>query len=179
MDETTVFSIPGKKTKVTLQGIIDIYKRECATHGQKNIKLIVGTDSQRVGKNVFLTTAFTLYRQGKGGRIFYLRRKRDAKRYSVIATRLLKEAEYTINITQAFISLLQNQMDVGENVNDFVTNVRFEVHFDANPDVMHASNQIVHAVSGWANGMGLEYHIKPEAWGASTVADKFAQGKAR
>ena len=176
MEATTVFSIPGKKTKVTLQEIVDIYKQEIGIHGQENIKLIIGTDSQRVGRYFFLTTAFTLYRIGKGGRIFYIRRKRDAKMFSAIAMRLLKEAEYTIAITQAFIGLLQDQ---SEDMAEFIANIRFEVHFDANPDKIHASNQIVKAVAGWASGMGLDAKIKPDAWCASTVADKYAQGKAK
>ncbi len=50
--------------------------------------------------------------------------------------------------------------------------IPLEIHADINPDPAHDSNKALQQAVGYILGMGYEFKIKPDAWAASTAADK-------
>jgi predicted RNase H-related nuclease YkuK (DUF458 family) len=48
-----------------------------------------------------------------------------------------------------------------------------EIHADINPDPIHDSNKALQHAIGYILGMGYSFKIKPDAYAASTGADKF------
>lgn len=51
----------------------------------------------------------------------------------------------------------------------------FEIHMDINPNEQYLSSQVVKMATGWVMGMFQQSpKIKPDAFAASTVADRFA-----
>lgn len=166
------FKIPGKKGQYTIGQIVQVYRDEVALHGRENIKVMIGTDSQRFSDQYHFVTAFTLHRVGKGGRVFYHKKKLDVKQFPTIQIRMLREAQHSLDVATKFTELLQEVADVN------ITS-KIEIHLDVNPDEIHASNDVLKAVTGWVHGMGYKAKTKPDAVCASTVADRYAIGQAQ
>lgn len=128
----------------------------------------VGTDGQD------LSSRFTSFVQciaihrcdmdgiGKGGRVFYVRH--TEKRYWDINSRLLREAELSIQLAQNISHIFKE------------LHVPFEVHADVNSYAgdknQNKSNQVHDVVKGWIAGLGFKCKTKPEAFVASIAADR-------
>ena len=50
--------------------------------------------------------------------------------------------------------------------------IKLEIHADINPNPEHDSNKALQQAVGYILGMGYEFKIKPDAWAASSAADK-------
>ena len=50
--------------------------------------------------------------------------------------------------------------------------IPLEIHADINPDPRYDSNKALQSAVGYILGMGYEFKIKPDAWAASTAADR-------
>jgi len=50
--------------------------------------------------------------------------------------------------------------------------IPLEIHADINPDPNHESNKALQQAVGYILGMGYEFKVKPDAWAASSAADK-------
>ena len=135
------------------------------------VKICVGTDSQKRGKGFQYATAILIeMKQPMGmtaGKMTY--KGLGAKVISgvfherikpSIRERMLKEVQMSINVCFNIIDLL----DLYE--------VDMEIHADVNPNPMWASNVALTEVVGFCKGMGFTYKVKPDAYAASSGADK-------
>lgn len=50
--------------------------------------------------------------------------------------------------------------------------IPLEIHADINPDPMHDSNKALQHAIGYILGMGYNFKVKPDAFAASSAADK-------
>jgi predicted RNase H-related nuclease YkuK (DUF458 family) len=50
--------------------------------------------------------------------------------------------------------------------------IPLEIHADINPDPLHDSNKALQSAVGYILGMGYSFKVKPDAWAASSAADK-------
>jgi len=125
-------------------------------------EVFVGTDSQvkRKTKSIQFSTCIVLYRKGKGGRIFINQSKEP---YSEsLHQRLQKEAWRSLSVAFDLSSLLP-------------FNAEIVIDLDVNQSREHKSGNYVEELVGMIVGQGFKCRVKPDAWAAQSVADKFAR----
>jgi uncharacterized protein len=147
----------GKLTIAELIIELSNYIKESPT---SNYKIVIGTDSQTYKDKTVFVTAVIIQRIGKGARLFYYKKKR--KPILDLRTRIYTETE---------ISLKQLNALKKQGLSDLFANWPIEVHVDIgrNGD----TRKLIHDVVGWVTSVGYVAKIKPESFGASSVADKF------
>lgn len=140
----------------------------------RKVKLCVGTDSQKSGKGGFKYATVIILEmkeptgikiQGKmtykglGAKVILGTFTEKFK--PSIRERMLKEAQMSINVCFHILDLVE------------LYDVDLEIHADVNPNPIWASNVALNEVVGFCKGMNLTYRIKPNAYAASSCADKF------
>lgn len=127
---------------------------------EQKYRVVIGTDSQiRNGKEVDFVTALIIHRLGRGG-IYFWQRERVARPYS-LKERIYEEATRSMEMAQKFLSEFKNQ----------VLEYDLEIHVDIGR--LGETRVMINEVVGMIRGSGFKVKIKPEAYGAQTVADKY------
>lgn len=127
---------------------------------EDSYSLIVGTDSQLRDETCFVT-ALIVHRRGKGGRFFYTR-SYDSHARS-LRQRIFYEASLSLNVA----SLLTEKLaESGQELD-------MEIHLDVGSN--GATKNLVKEVVGMVNGSGYLCRIKPDSFGASSVADRYTK----
>ncbi len=127
----------------------------------REVKFIIGTDSQRVDKNKFtFAIAVAVHSVGHGG-TFFIRRIRKNKFYH-LSERLFEEANMSLDVAQKLRG------------NDFLDMVDgIEVHADVG--VNGKSARYANAIKAMIESYGFEGHIKPRAAIAAHIADRYTK----
>ena len=146
----------------------------------RTLKVSIGTDSQKIKGTLykFATVILITATEDLGGGVIWGRggmiisstynhdfmkkdsgdgRKRDKE---LVNERMVFEVGKSIEVATEIAELL----DVYE--------IPLEIHADINPNPKHDSNKALQSAVGYILGMGYEFKIKPEAWAASTAADR-------
>jgi len=127
-------------------------------------KLIVGSDSHPGFEEVVFVTAIVIYRIGRGGRFFYHKEKTDL--HTGLKQRIFYEVSRSLEVASEITELLAEE----ESINN---DLQVEIHVDVGEK--GSSSTIIKEVVGMVVGSGYEALIKPEAYAASTVADKYTK----
>ena len=135
------------------------------------LKVSIGTDSQKAEKGTYKFATVILISTsqdlggvvvGRGGMIisstYYHAFKQTNK--ELVNERMVFEVGKSIEVAYELAPLL----DLYE--------VPLEIHADINPDPNHESNKALQQAVGYILGMGYDFKVKPEAWAASSAADK-------
>lgn len=123
-------------------------------------KLVIGTDSHTSRRGTTLVTALIIHRIGKGAR-FYFRRVRS-RPLPDLRMRIYKETELSLEM----ITLL---MKLG--LDDICAKWPLEVHADIGQQ--GETRALIQEITGWITSVGYTVRIKPDSFGASSVADRF------
>ena len=146
---------------------------EAVTEAIKNepqsTAIYIGSDSKQFKKGdtrfvVYVTTVILHKNQTQGCQIFkqYIV-ERD---YGSLRQRLLKEVEFGIGIGYALADVIGTRP--------------FEIHLDLNPNPEHKSSVCIKEANGYVLGMlGFKPKVKPEAFAASSVSDRWAVKEAK
>ena len=141
----------------------------------RKLKICVGTDSQKRGKGFQYATAIIIEMKEPMGMhygkmeykglgamvisgVFFEGRRPSIKE------RMLKEVQLSINTCFSLIDLID------------LYDIDMEIHADVNPNPMWASNIAFTEVVGFCKGMSFTYRVKPDAYAASSGADKLCHG---
>lgn len=125
-------------------------------------RVIVGTDSQENGKRaVDFVSAVIVHRVGGGG-IYFWQRERVERRY-VMPERIYEEAVRSLTFADSLVKEFEKEGFLGFDV---------EIHVDIGK--IGETRTILNEVVGMIRGSGFEVKVKPEAFGASSVADRHA-----
>ncbi len=124
-------------------------------------KIIVGTDSHASGL-AELVSAVTVWRVGNGAIHFWT--KSEERKFSTLRERIWQEAIQSIMLAQELRARLT--VVLGD---DFFWDGN-EVHVDIG--VNGPTRDLIDSVVGMIKGYNFQPVIKPEAFGASTVADR-------
>ncbi len=121
-------------------------------------KIIIGSDSM-VRSSTCFVTAVIVHRLGKGARYYY--HKKTQRKIKSLRQKIFYETALSL--------------EVGGMVHKFFADYGFddlnvEIHIDIG--IHGESKDIIREVVGMVTGSGFRAKIKPEAFGASTVADK-------
>ncbi|GAB7387226.1 ribonuclease H-like YkuK family protein [Bacillaceae bacterium] len=148
--------------KVSVQEML-AYIREYITEDQRaDYKVIIGTDSQTSEKETIFVTAVIIQRIGKGARFFYRRKRQRA--FSELTHRIYKETELSLQVMESLqrsgASAIFGQWPV-------------EVHLDVGQK--GETRKLIQDIVGWVSSVGYTAKIKPHAYGASAVADRYTK----
>lgn len=126
-------------------------------------KLIIGTDSHSfLNDSVIFVTAVVVHRIGKGGRFYY--HKQKTRYMESLRQRIYYETFLSLEVaTRMTEQLAQN----GE------TRLNVEIHLDVGEK--GETRDIIKEVVGMVIGSGYQACIKPDSYGATTVADRFTK----
>lgn len=123
--------------------------------------LIIGTDSLLSERTCFVT-AVIIHRVGHGGRYFY--RKAYNRKMESLRQRILYETALSLE-TAGMLSAELSRNGHSE--------LPVEIHLDVGPN--GDTKRIIREVVGMVTGTGYTAVIKPDAYGASKVADKHSK----
>ena len=133
----------------------------------KTYRFIIGTDSQvhRERRTVFVSTII-VHRVGYGAICFYESRG-EVKKYS-LRERMFTEVFLSLDLATRFLDELKVK-----DYSFFQHMGSIEIHVDVGENA--ATRDLVSAVTGMVKGCGFICRTKPEACGASTVADRLTK----
>jgi predicted RNase H-related nuclease YkuK (DUF458 family) len=133
---------------------------------EKFYDIIVGCDSSS-GDEPHFPVAVVILRKGEGGRFFLKRIRYKNRKFYNWKTRILEEVLLSCELA---LFLREN---VEKKLKDNSFNYQFRyIHADVGENGQ--TKDMIKEVTGLIRGNGFEPKIKPEAYVASTVADRYA-----
>jgi len=146
-----------------------IFKEE--TEKGYDIKVCIGTDSQRVRRGYRFATVIVITTEedlgggavvGRGGIVIGSNFFSDKykKNKGAVKERMLFEVAKSIEVAYNISPLLDKYF------------IPLEIHADINPDVKWESSKALQEAVGYILGMGYDFKVKPDAWAASKNADR-------
>lgn len=125
-------------------------------------KLIVGSDSHPCSDGTCFVSAIIIHRQGKGARYYY--KKQIRNRINSISQRIFLETSLSLELADRLsIGLKEHGRE----------DMKVEIHLDVG--IHGATRDLVKDVIGMVVGSGFDARIKPDASGASKVADRYTR----
>jgi len=124
--------------------------------------LVVGTDSKLYRDESVFVSAIFIHRVGRGARYFY--KKSKLKIGKALRPRIYRETTLSLELGQELIEKLKNALKRADLEYDF------EIHVDIGKN--GPTKDMIREVVGMIQGNGFIARYKPEAFGASVVADK-------
>jgi predicted RNase H-related nuclease YkuK (DUF458 family) len=147
--------------KLSFQGMFDRLVEYMSEDSDQHYHLIIGTDSL-LSDNTCFVTAVIVHRVGHGGRYFY--RKMLNRKMESLRQRILFETSLSLE-TAGLLS--------AELARNGHSELPVEIHLDVGPN--GDTKRIVREVVGMVTGSGYLAVVKPDAYGASKVADKHSK----
>jgi uncharacterized protein len=134
------------------------------TSQDSDYQIFLGTDSQlhKNQKSIIYATCIVLYKKGKGGVIFTKKKKSYNK--CSLRERLMKEVWLSLEVAFELSSILTK-------------NIELIIHIDVNRSIKHKSGSYVNELVSLVSGQGFKVAVKPDAWAAQSVADRFCKQK--
>lgn len=140
--------------------VVGMLKTYVFENKNNRYKIIIGTDSELFNSHYAdFVTAVVVHKIGFGGIYFWSRLSRD--HIHSLRQRMWEEANYSLDLAQRLIDEFKKT-----NISEF--NLEIHVDIGANGDTREMINEIV----GMIRGNGFEVKTKPNAFGASNVADR-------
>ena len=146
----------GTQEVISIDNILSILEKVITS---KDHKIIVGSDSVKIGADFVFTKAICILNNDYyDRRYFYYREKLKDNSYLDLSKRLLKETSDSIKIA----------IKIRENF----SNANIEIHSDVNSEEIHKSSRYKNMIMGYISGCGFEVKIKPLSFVASSIADQ-------
>jgi len=133
---------------------------------EKFYDIIVGCDSSS-GDEPHFPVAVVILRKGEGGRFFLKKIGYKNRKFYNWKTRVLEEVLLSCELALFLRENVENKL----KVNSFNYQFRY-IHADIGENGQ--TKDMIKEVTGLIRGNGFEPKIKPEAYVASTVADRYA-----
>ncbi len=121
--------------------------------------IVVGSDSHSGVGELDFVSAIILHRVGKGGRYFW-KRVRESQVYT-LRQKIYKEATLSFELAKALMEELEART---------LLDYDLEIHVDVGE--RGPTRELIDEVVGMIVGSGFAVKTKPDAYAASTVADK-------
>lgn len=154
--------------KVTLDQVIFYIRSFLEEYPQAQYSLVIGTDSQEKSdssngkKSINLITTVIIHRRGFGGRYFWQAKK--AYNIHTLRQKIYAETFASLDFATYFVPLFK------KSLNGKSPEYRLEIHVDVGE---HGDTRdMIKEVVGIISGNGFVAKTKPEAYGASHIADK-------
>ena len=139
-------------------------------------EFFIGTDSQVIKKNISIVTCICAI-LSTGNRIFYVKEKIDKRKL-----KSLRMPDYIIEQTKNNSALRMRMLleayrsiEVAMEIEPYIKN-RLSIHLDVGEDFGKNKSSIAQKeLQFLVQSQGYSCAIKPDAWAASCVADKFTK----
>lgn len=155
---------------IKLNEVIVFIKSFLEENPKSIYSLVIGTDSHEKNeeangkKHIDLVTAIVVHRKGFGGKYFW--RKKRLSNIHTLREKIYAETFASLDFATNFVPLLKKAL------NGHSPNYNLEIHVDVGE---HGdTREMIREVVGMVTGNGFVAKTKPEAYGASYVADKHA-----
>jgi hypothetical protein len=123
-------------------------------------EILIGTDSSSGPDEVDFVSAIVLHKLGKGGRYFWTRRRE--RRIATLRQKIWREAWLSFELAQRLLAHFADFAPLRFNL---------EIHVDIGES--GRTKEMIDEVVGMIIGSGFSVRIKPHAYAASSVADKY------
>lgn len=144
-----------------LEGVRERILHFLSEEPEGTYQLVVGTDSQpHNGAGVDFVTTIVVHRKGRGG-IYFWKRIVNKKRY-VLRQRMYEEATLSLEMAETVLALLHK---------DGISKYDVQIHVDIGQ--FGETREMINEIVGMIRGSGYDVRIKPEAYAASKVADRY------
>jgi predicted RNase H-related nuclease YkuK (DUF458 family) len=154
------------KGNLSFQRVVDEIISYISEKPEKFYDVIVGCDSSS-GEEPNFPAAIVVLRVGEGGRFFLKKIHYQNKKFYNLKQRILEEVLLSCQLALNFRDALK------EKVERKNYNYQFRyIHADIGEN--GATKDMIKEVIGLIKGNGFEPKIKPEAFVASTVADRYS-----
>ncbi len=167
--------------KVIEEPLVDYLEKLFDEQLEKNrmMKVSIGTDSQKIKGTLYKFATVILISTtedlggnvivGRGGMIIAATYNHDFMKKDVDGRKRDKEL-----VNERMVFEVGKSIEVATEIAELldVYEIPLEIHADINPNPKHDSNKALQSAVGYILGMGYEFKIKPEAWAASTAADR-------
>ena len=150
------------KGNLTLDEMVDEIGFYINTRKNRAYQIIVGSDSSSTNP-VSVVTAVTVWRVGNGGIHFWF--NGEKKTFHTLQDRIYEETIRSVTLAQELKTRLREKL--GE---DALWDEKITVHIDVGEN--GPTKELIDQVVGMVKGYGFQAVIKPNAFGASVVADK-------
>ena len=149
----------GAGQRISFEEIVKIIKE----HSSNNGTVYIGSDSMlQKQKCVFCTAICLLGDTEQSNRYFIRRTNSNAKEFKTLLQRITAE--------------VQSSIDMGMKLLEYCPTIKIELHLDvSNTDKKSKTSKFADMLVGYAKGSGFDCKIKPEAFAASSVADKHSK----
>lgn len=153
---------------VSLEEVIDHLRSFLEENPQAQYGLVIGTDSQEKSesgngkKSVNLITTVIIHRRGFGGRYFWQAKK--AYNIHTLREKIYAETFASLDFATYFVPLFKKSLNGKSPEYDLEIHVDVGEHGD--------TRDMIKEVVGIVTGNGFVAKTKPEAYGASHIADK-------
>ena len=154
--------------RLTTEEVLQIIKEFLEEKPNAEYSLVIGTDSHekngstKTNKSISLVTAVLVHRRGFGGKYFW--NKKHAANIHSLREKIYAETMTSLDFAATFVPLLK------KTLNGRSPNYNLEIHIDVGE---HGDTRdMIKEVVGMVTGSGYVAKTKPDAYGASYVADK-------
>lgn len=150
----------GSGAEILYEDILDLIKE----HTRNNGTIFIGTDSHVERQQCIFSTAICFHgADGQtGGRYFFKKTKFEALKFATILERITLEVEKSVKLS---LSIYEQFPD---------SNI--EIHLDiSSADKKEKTSSYADMLIGYAKGVGFTCKVKPEAFAASSIADKHSK----
>jgi len=155
------------------------YKKQ---YPQDKYKIVIGTDSEVREKETEFVCVVAIHRIRKGGRYFWAKihdsKKRDLRSriyqeatISLALAGALLEKELELNNVKINMSQSINEIFKTMNNKEIIFNNELEIHVDIGSN--GPTKAMIKEIVGMIKGSGFFVKIKPEAFAAANIADKY------
>ncbi|OGK12548.1 hypothetical protein A3C98_02050 [Candidatus Roizmanbacteria bacterium RIFCSPHIGHO2_02_FULL_37_15] len=147
--------------KVDLNRLKNIISDFMSQNKKARYEIVVGTDSQKVKKDVHdFVSALIVHRVGFGGIYFW--KRQIVERKISLKERIYLEASMSLETSENFINFFK--------VNG-ISRYNIQIHVDIGHN--GETRDMITEVVGMVRGSGYDVKIKPDSYGASKVADRY------
>ena len=151
-----------------LKGVIREILGYISESPDKFYNIIVGCDSSS-GLETHFPVAIVILRVGEGGRFFLKRIKYPSRKFYNFHQRVLEEVLLSCELALSLREILEKEIKTVSQI----PNYQFRyIHADVGEN--GATKDMIKEVTGLIRGNGFEPKIKPEAYAASVVADRYS-----
>lgn len=161
--DDTIFT-EGFNKKIPFSEVIKKIENFVSTEPDYEYRVSIGTDSMTHTSTVFVL-AIVVHRVGKGGIFFYKRFHHDIIKN--LREKLYAETSLSISATEL---LLERLFELDEDIDK---KIKLSIHLDIGES--GPTKDLIKELEGWVTALGYDYAIKPDAYAASTIADKYSK----
>ncbi|OGH18412.1 MAG: hypothetical protein A3F31_05475 [Candidatus Levybacteria bacterium RIFCSPHIGHO2_12_FULL_38_12] len=153
--------------ELMLDGVVSKIKAFLEDEPSAEYSLIIGSDSQEKNgtkddRSIQLVTAVVVHRKGFGGKYFWKRSQHN--HIHTIREKIYAETMESLNFAMNFVPLIKRAL------NGTSSTYNLEIHVDVGDHGQ--TRDMIKEVVGMVTGNGFVAKTKPQAYGATYVADK-------